>query len=175
MLSSWSLTIKRGQTLGKWSICTESIISKLGVINVSVFLFHLVYFSVQVTAWWWSESSRGLIGTEDICIGFIGIVPPIGHQHITIYNHFFLPGKMAQFHRHCCWLLYFEFFYDSSPWMTATTCWDFWSHWKYLSKRSYYCHTDIMIADFILITFLSNLTLLFIFFITYYKKRTNIG
>ena len=77
ILSSLSLTIKIEKN-GRWSICTESRISKLGVIDLSVVRFHLVHFSVQVTTWWWSKPSCGLIGAEGICIGFIDIVPSIG-------------------------------------------------------------------------------------------------
>ena len=43
------------------------------MINLSVVQFNLVNPSVQVPNWWWAESSRGLIGTEGICISFIDI------------------------------------------------------------------------------------------------------
>ena len=39
---------------------------------------HLVNFSVQFTTWLWLESSRGLICTVVICIGFIDIVALVG-------------------------------------------------------------------------------------------------
>ena len=57
------------------------------MINFSVFQIHLVHFSVQVTTWWWSESSRGLIGAEGLCIGFIEIVVLVGH--IGLFHLFF--------------------------------------------------------------------------------------
>ena len=50
----------------------------------------------------------------------------------------FSPSTMALFHRHCCWLLYFEKFWNSSPWTIATTLWDRCKHWKYVSTWSYY-------------------------------------
>ena len=48
------------------------------MIDLSVVRIHLVRFSVQVKTWWWSKSSRGLIGTEGVCIGFIEIVALVG-------------------------------------------------------------------------------------------------
>ena len=48
------------------------------MINLSDFRIHLVHFIVQVTTWWWSESSCDLIGPEGIYIGFIEIVALVG-------------------------------------------------------------------------------------------------
>ena len=79
----WIKTIKIKQTFGKGSILTESIIPNLGVINLSVVWFHLVHFSVQVSTWWWSKSSRGLIGRENIFIGSFDIVALVGLQTWT--------------------------------------------------------------------------------------------
>ena len=45
--------------------------------------FQLVHSSVQVPTWWWFKSSRGLIGTEGICIGFSEIVSFIGHDKVN--------------------------------------------------------------------------------------------
>ena len=50
---------------------TSSINYKLGEIWFSVVRFLLVHSSVQVPIWWWSKSSFGLIGTKELCIGFI--------------------------------------------------------------------------------------------------------
>ena len=50
----------------------------LVVINFSEVRIHLVHFSVQVTTCWWSESSRGLIGADGVCIGFVDIVALVG-------------------------------------------------------------------------------------------------
>ena len=48
--------------------------------------------------------------------------------------------------RHCftvtvvhCYIL--KFSCDSSPRMSATTCWDRWLYWNYFAQRSYYCYT----------------------------------
>ena len=60
------------------------------MINFSVVRIHLVYFSVQVTTWWWSESSRGLICADGICIRFIDIVALVGNIrfiHLLFRHH----------------------------------------------------------------------------------------
>ena len=60
------------------------------MIKFSVFRIHLVHFSVQVTTWLWSESSRGLIGAEQICISFVDIVALVGHIrliHLLFIQH----------------------------------------------------------------------------------------
>ena len=90
--SHWIKTIKKEQIFCKWSIRTSSILSKreqtfwklsiwnelwilnLGDISFSMVRFHLVHFSVQVSTWWWSKSSRGLVGADGLCIGFIEIL-----------------------------------------------------------------------------------------------------
>ena len=46
--------------------------------NLLVVQFHLVNCSVKGTKFRWAESSRGLIGTEGICIGFSDTVMPVG-------------------------------------------------------------------------------------------------
>ena len=66
-------------------IRTESRISKLGVINFSVFRFHLVHYNVKIPTWWWSESSRSLIGAEGICIGFGDMVMPLGCNSVNSF------------------------------------------------------------------------------------------
>ena len=48
------------------------------MINLSVVQFHTVHSSVKVPTWLGSESSRGLIGTDGLCIGLIDIILPIG-------------------------------------------------------------------------------------------------
>ena len=83
-LSSLSLNIKTEQTFGKWSIRTQSRITKLGVINFLVVWFHLVHSSVCVPTWW-SKSSSGFICAYGICIGFIDIVPSIGHAKLNSF------------------------------------------------------------------------------------------
>ena len=71
-------TNKREQTFVKLSIVTKYRISKIGEIIFSVVRFHLVHFSVQVPTRFLSESSRGLIGTKELCIGFSDIVELMG-------------------------------------------------------------------------------------------------
>ena len=71
-------TIKIEQTFGKLSVLNKSRISKLGEISLSVVLFHLVHISGQVPTRLWSKSSRGLIFTMGICIGFSDIVTLMG-------------------------------------------------------------------------------------------------
>ena len=57
---------------------TESRKSKLGEIWFSVVRFRLIHFSVQFLTWWWSKSSRGLICTKGLYIGFSDIVAIMG-------------------------------------------------------------------------------------------------
>ena len=47
----------------------------------------------------------------------------------------------------------FIFFNDSSPWMTATTCWDRWLHWKYFAERSYYRHISALFLSQKMVSF----------------------
>ena len=61
------------------TISTESRISKLGMSNFLLIHFNFVHYSAQVTTWWWSESSHGLIDTEEICISFNEIVLTLGY------------------------------------------------------------------------------------------------
>ena len=70
--------MKREFVFFKLSILTKSIISNLGEIILSVFRFYLVHFSAQVPTRLWYKSSRGLIGTKGVCIGFSDIVALIG-------------------------------------------------------------------------------------------------
>ena len=70
--------MKRNFVFVKLSVLTKSIISKVGEISFSVVQLHLVHFSAQVPTRLWSKSSRGLIGTKGICIGFSDIVALIG-------------------------------------------------------------------------------------------------
>ena len=79
ILTSLYLYIKREQSFGNISICNVQEYQSSVVIIFSVVLIHLVHFSVQVTTWWWSESSRGLIGTKGLCICLNGIVALVGH------------------------------------------------------------------------------------------------
>ena len=67
-------------------------------------------------------------------------------------------------------------FYDPPPppWMIVTTCWDHIFHSKYFVGRLYYLFIDIMITDSIWSNMLSDLTLLFLFFITNHQNRTKI-
>ena len=68
------------------------------MINLSVVQFNLVNPSVQVPNWWWAESSRGLIGTEGICIGFGYIVLHLGYRSvnsIVVYKKFGLAPVFA--------------------------------------------------------------------------------
>ena len=67
------------------TIKTESIISKLGVINFPVVKLHVVHSSVQVPTWWWHESPRGLIFTEGLCIGFRYIVIHLGYLYVNSF------------------------------------------------------------------------------------------
>ena len=60
-------------------IRTESKISKLGVIYLSVVLLHLVHSSVNGTTWLWAETSHDLIVEEGLCIGFRDIVIALGY------------------------------------------------------------------------------------------------
>ena len=55
-------------------------------ISLSVVLFCLVHFSVQVCTWWWSKSSRFLIGTKGICIGFIDIIALVGNYTVNLFG-----------------------------------------------------------------------------------------
>ena len=51
---------------------------------------HLVHFSVQVTTWWWYESSHDLIGAEGICMGLIEIIALVGRWkliHLLFRHH----------------------------------------------------------------------------------------
>ena len=45
--------------------------------------FHLVHFSVQVTTWWFSKSSCGLICTKGLCIGFDDIGGLVGKYPVN--------------------------------------------------------------------------------------------
>ena len=47
--------------------------------------FNFVHYIVQVTTWWWSESSHGLIDTEEICISFNEIVLTLGYWLLSLY------------------------------------------------------------------------------------------
>ena len=70
------------------------------MITFSVVRIHLVHFSVQVTTWWWSESSCGLIGTERLCIGFIDIFASIGHIrliHLLFIQQSILPPELLSY------------------------------------------------------------------------------
>ena len=60
------------------------------VITFSVVQIHFFQFSVQVITWFWSESSRGLIGADGIFIGLIYIVALVGYIkfiHLLFRNH----------------------------------------------------------------------------------------
>ena len=66
-------------------IRTEPIISNPGVINFSLVGLHLVHSNVQVTTWWWDESSNGLIDGEGIFIGFEDIVLSLGYSSVNYF------------------------------------------------------------------------------------------
>ena len=59
--------------------------SNIGVINLSVVRFQLVHSSVQVPTQWWSKSSRGLIGAQDICFSFIDITLSIERATVNSF------------------------------------------------------------------------------------------
>ena len=80
---NWDKKIE--ETFVKSLICTESRKSKVGVISFLVVWFHFLRFSVQVTAWWWFKPSRGLIGANGLCIGFIDIVALVGKKQWTSF------------------------------------------------------------------------------------------
>ena len=77
-LISLSLYIQREQIFGSWQIFTFQEYQSSVVNNFSVVRIHLVHFFVQVTTWWWSESSSGLIGTKGLCIGLTDIFVLVG-------------------------------------------------------------------------------------------------
>ena len=64
---------------------TKSRKSKLGEISFSVICCSPVHFIVQVLTWWWSKSSRGLIGTKGFFIGIIDIVAPVGQYTVNLF------------------------------------------------------------------------------------------
>ena len=60
------------------------------MINFSVVQIHFFCFSVQVTTWWWSESSCVLIGEEGLFIVLIEIISLVGRIwfiHLLFIHH----------------------------------------------------------------------------------------